>query len=179
MLKGGWNILMKDQDKYSCTSNTVKLLKHLDKLKSIQEGKIIPIMAHIIPTHKCQLKCVHCCFRNRKDKLADMSWEVWETGITQFLDIGVKAYEFTGGGDPMLWSHINEASRFLKNNGAHIGLITNGLAVKDLDDPLLFDWIRVSLNTLDYSLDLDFAIDFLKKWGANVSFCYIWNIIKT
>jgi MoaA/NifB/PqqE/SkfB family radical SAM enzyme len=173
---------MKDGDKYSCTSNVVKLLKHLGTLKEIQEGRPTPIMVHMIPTHKCQLKCVHCCFRNRKDKLADMEWKVWLEGMHQFIDLGTKAFEFTGGGDPLLWPHINDAIDFIwmSTEKLHAGLITNGLALRDLKHPEYLDWIRVSLNTLDYIIDDGLEPLFEKNIrnimeATSVSFCYIWN----
>ena len=100
------------KDKYSVTSNTKKLFKHMGKLQKIQDhftgdgGPVSPIMVHVIPTHKCNLKCIHCCFRNRKNKKADMTWEVFETATKQFLNLGVKAFEFSGGGgywDSGIW----------------------------------------------------------------------------
>lgn len=161
---------MLDRDKYSCTSNVVKLLKHTTKLGLLQKGIISPVMVHIIPTHRCQLNCVHCCFRNRKNKLADMSFEVFCKGIDDFVNLGVGAFEFTGGGDPLLWPHLDEAIRHLKYKRRNIGLITNGLVHRS--SLVLLDWIRISLNTLDY-VDLDIT-KFLDD-RIPITFCYIWN----
>ena len=50
----------------SFTSNTTKLLKHLDKLKKIQDNEPpSPIMAHISLINACNLTCSFCCFANR------------------------------------------------------------------------------------------------------------------
>lgn len=171
---------MDENEQYSCTSNTVKLLKHLTVLSNLQNGIISPIMVHIIPTHKCQLKCVHCCFRNRKDKLADMELDVFIQGIQAFIELGVNAFEFTGGGDPLLWEHMNIASKYLYVRGKHCGLITNGLALNELMFPEYFDWVRVSLNTLDYifkDYEIKAFTDKVRslKEKTEVSFCYIWN----
>lgn len=157
---------------YSCTSNTVKLFKHLDRLKGIQEGKVAPIMLHTAPTHKCQLSCAHCCFANREDKGLDLSFDSWLTAITQFRQLGTKALEFTGGGDPLLWPYINQAIDVAAEQGYHIGLITNGLAVNRVRNWRLLDWVRVSLNTLEYRDDLDIR----PLIGAtNITFCYIYH----
>jgi len=53
----------------SFTSNTAKLLKHLDKLKVIQDGGTpSPVMVHISPCNPCNLTCSFCCFANRAMK---------------------------------------------------------------------------------------------------------------
>jgi MoaA/NifB/PqqE/SkfB family radical SAM enzyme len=161
-------------DGYSYTSNTVKLLKHLDKLKNIQDGNITPIMVHTIPTHRCQLKCAHCCFKNRKDKKAEMPLEQWKEAMSQIRNLGTKALEFTGGGDPTLWTHINEGIEFASVLGYHMGLITNGLAPKKIDNWSKIDWVRVSLNSLDY----DKKIDLKPLRDTHISFCYIWNLLS-
>lgn len=158
---------------YSYTSNIAKLFKHMDSLQNLQNGIVAPIMLHVIPTHKCQLNCVHCCFKNRKNRQADMTLDVFDTAITQFDKLGVEALEFTGGGDPMMWPFLNEASNICYEKGIHLGMITNGLGIKNVDNWNQYDWVRVSLNTLDYRDDLD--IDYVRKSTADVSFCYIWN----
>lgn len=158
---------------YSYTSNTAKLLKHLDELKNIQNGKVAPIMVHSIPTHKCQLNCVHCCFKNRKDRNAQHDLDEWKEGILQFSKLGTRALEYTGGGDPTLWSYINEGTEYAKGLGYHIGIITNGVGVDKIHTWDCFDWVRVSLNTLDYKDDLDISL--LRKHDVVISFCYIWN----
>jgi MoaA/NifB/PqqE/SkfB family radical SAM enzyme len=158
---------------YSYTSNIAKLLKHLPELKDIQKGIVSPIMIHTIVTHKCQLNCAHCCFKNRKNKKADMPFVVWTKAISDFARLGVKALEFTGGGDPVLWEYINEGIEFARNCFMKLGMITNGIGINKVEDWNQFEWVRVSLNTLDYRKDL--KIDILKKSRADISFCYIWN----
>jgi len=158
---------------YSYTSNIAKLFKHMDKLQALQNGKVSPIMVHVIPTHKCQLNCLHCCFKNRENRYADMSLDVWKTAIDQLYKIGVNSLEFTGGGDPMMWPYINEASNFSYDMGFSMGMITNGIGIANIKNWNQFDWVRVSLNTLDYRDTLD--IELVKKSDVDVSFCYIWN----
>ena len=118
---------------YSYTSNVVKLLKHLNKMQSLQDGVVSPIMVHTIPTHRCQLNCVHCCFKNRKDKKEDIPLEWWKEGMKQFNDIGTKALEYTGGGDPTLWPYINEGSEYAHSLGYHMGCITNGVSLDKVE----------------------------------------------
>ena len=158
-------------NKYSVTSNTVKLLKHLDTLKGLQEGKVSPIMVHFLPTHRCQLDCIHCCFKNRKDKKADIPFEWFWEAFKQFLKLGTTSWELSGGGEPTLWPDINKAMECFHDMGCHVGIITNGLGGDKVRHWEWFDWVRVSLNTLDYKDDLD--LGYLKD--TRISFCYIWN----
>lgn len=153
------------------TSNVTKLLKHLDKLKGLQEGTVSPIMVHFIPTHRCQLDCVHCCFKNRKDKKADMPFDWFVEALSNFSLLGTQALEFTGGGEPTLWPVINRAMAYAKHLGFHMGIITNGLNGGGITHWEWFDWVRVSLNTLDYRDDID--LSYLNN--IPISFCYIWN----
>jgi len=163
---------------YSITSNTAKLLKHLDKLKDLQSGCVSPIMVHTMPTHRCQLNCLHCCFKNRSDLVTDISPSVYMEGVKQFHDIGVRAIELTGGGEPTLYPHIAKClDYFIDKLEMKIGLITNGLAISHiaefLDD---ISWVRISLNTLDYrpAKDLRSAVQAVQN-RSRASFCYIWN----
>jgi organic radical activating enzyme len=158
---------------WSYTSNIAKLFKHLDKLQDLQNGRVSPIMVHVIPTHRCKLNCAHCCFKNRKDRNADMTKDVFLRSIVDLSRLGVKALEFTGGGDPVQWPHINWAIDLAKDHGFHLGMITNGIDAGNVHDWNAFDWVRVSLNTLDYRKNL--PLEFFKNSRADVSFCYIWN----
>lgn len=156
----------------SCTSNNVKLFKHMRKLHGIQSGTISPIMVHIAPTNRCQLNCVHCCFANRTKDM-ELTYSEFTSAVCSFISIGTTAFEFTGGGDPLLWPHINAASKFLSSMDMNQGLITNGIGISNVDSWDKFDWVRVSLNTLEYNSDKLNVDPLIGK--TDVSFCYIWH----
>lgn len=170
---------MLSKDALSVTSNTAKLLKHLDRLQALQNGFVSPIMVHTMPTHRCQLKCAHCCFRNRKDLVLDMDPDLYIEGMRQFHRLGVRAMELTGGGEPTLYPHIKKClGYFIDGLQMKIGIITNGLELNRIEEFLKdISWLRISLNTLDYKSaeKLQPAIDMAMKAGTKVSFCYIWN----
>lgn len=161
----------------SHTSNNAKLLKHLDKLKLLQGGIPAPILVHMAPTHKCQMNCVFCCFKNRKRKSLDISFEAFKEGMTQFHSLGTRAIEFTGGGEPTLWPHINEAIVWLKDMGFSLGINTNTIDSHLVKHWELFTWVRVSLNVLDYYDRINLGP--IKEAGAYFSGCYIWNDLST
>jgi hypothetical protein len=118
------------------------------------------------------MNCAHCCFKNRKDRDAIQSLESWTEAIRQFHKLGTRALEFTGGGDPTMWPPLNEALEYAYNLDFYIGFITNGVDTKGIPWDLT-DWVRVSLNTLDYRDDIDLSP--LQGKDTQISFCYIWN----
>lgn len=160
--------------KYSITSNTVKLLKHLGSLRAIQEtDKITPIMVCIMPTHRCQLKCDHCCFKNRQDLTLDLDFDVLMEALKQFRRLGIRALELTGGGEPTLYPHIDAFFDYALEH-FKVGLITNGISLNRIHRHLhRIAWVRLSLNPIDYNIDLRPAMQLLN--GVPTSFCYIWN----
>ena len=166
-------------DAFSHTSNTVKLLKHLNKLKDLQQGCTpSPIMVHTMPTHRCQLQCDHCCFKNREDFQLDVDPFVYMLGVTQFWMLGTRALELTGGGEPTLYPHLGRCLDYFFKLGMKVGLITNGLSLDRISYYLpKLSWVRVSLNTLDYKEPnaLRTAMNLLIGAKTHFSFCYIWN----
>ena len=162
---------------YSHTSNTVKLYKHMDKLALLQNGQVVPIMVHLIPTHRCQMDCSYCCFKNRRDKKLDMPFDMLKEGISSFHRLGTRSVEFTGGGDPTLYPWINEALEFMHKLNMHIGLITNSVDSQLVKYWQYCNWIRISLNTLDCYDNMN--IGPIKDSGAYISACYIWNEVST
>jgi organic radical activating enzyme len=159
--------------RYSCTSNTVKLFKHLDRLQCIQKGMVIPIMIHMMPTHRCQMNCEYCCFKNRKNKQLDMPFDHLRKGVEQFAKLGTHAIEITGGGDPTLYPRINDVMDLLVDLGYSIGINTNAVDSQLIERWYYCDWVRVSMNTLDVHDTLN--IEPIRESGAYISACYIWH----
>lgn len=140
------------------TSTGSKILHHPDFFKSIKnDGHIKPISIQLAPTSVCQLKCNFCSNANRQTN-ESLSFEDVEKILSDFKTLGAKTVEFTGGGDPCLYTYINQAIALANSLGYKIGLITNGVALKKIHDEhlLKLTWIRVSMNALEYVRDLDF-----------------------
>jgi MoaA/NifB/PqqE/SkfB family radical SAM enzyme len=101
----------------SYTSNHVKLLKHLDKLQTIQEGMAgefrvpSPVMFHMSPCNPCNLTCTFCCFANRAMKEM-LTLEQMKKAIDSFAKLGVTGMELTGGGEPTLHPDFDEVVEY-------------------------------------------------------------------
>jgi len=106
-----------------------------------------------------------------------MPLEVLKEGVEQFYVLGTKAVEITGGGEPTLYPHINEAIVWMHSKGIHLGMNTNTVDAHLVEHWNYFDWVRVSLNMLDYRDNIN--VDPIKKAGAYISGCYIWNDLST
>jgi hypothetical protein len=68
----------------------------------------------------------------------------------------LRTVEWTGGGDPTQYDYIREVIAYAHMKGLRQGFITNGIdLVESLSyDVHLLDWVRVSLNSLDYVDDI-------------------------
>ena len=162
----------------SFSSNTTKLLKHLDKLKLIQDGKPpSPVMAHISLINACNLTCSFCCFANREmtDKLP---LEKVKHALDSFKKIGITGIEFTGGGEPTIHPDFEEIVRYTHSLGFKMGICTNGVIIgKDRkikqDIVKMFSWVRLGMygfyEGYDYDLSVYDGID-TKPTAA-----YVWD----
>lgn len=157
----------------SYTSNVTKLLKHLDKLQGIQNGVVSPIMVHLAITNVCNLKCSFCCFANRK-RSEILSFDDVKTVLNQFKQIGTKAVEFTGGGEPLLHPNINDIAQYAYDSGYSLGVCTNGTCLRKIKNWDLFKWVRLGLYFVDneYSIDIEYLKQFTK---VDVSGAYVWD----
>lgn len=168
---------MKKVEGRSFTSNTTKLLKHLDKLKDFQDGKPpSPVMAHISLINACNLTCSFCCFANR-DLTEKLSTEKVKQALRSFKKIGVTGVEFTGGGEPTIHPDFDEIARYAHSLGFKLGICTNGvlLGKKKFSKEIvsLFSWVRLGMYGFyeNYTYDLSVFEDIDTK----VSAAYVWD----
>ncbi len=167
--------------KYSITSNESKLLKHLDSLAKIQQKKPSPILLHLSTTNKCDRNCIHCCFSER-DKSLELPFSKLKKSIDQFVDLGIKSIELTGGGEPTQYSNINALIEYIVDEKKlPLGMNTNAMSVDriTINNWKKFDWVRVAMNIFDDKknyvenmIEFEGGVDFIKKY-TNITACYI------
>lgn len=154
------------------TSTTTKLLHNLDRLKEVQKGKWRPISIQIAPTDKCNLDCVFCSVKKRpmKELTKRQSFKI----VDDFMELGAKTIEITGGGDPTMCNYINELIQYCKKKGLKVGLISNGVILNrkvSQESLRCLTWLRISLNSLDYIKDLNLKV----PKNVTLGFSYVWN----
>jgi organic radical activating enzyme len=158
----------------SYTSNTVKLLKHMDRLTLIQNGeRPKPVMFHMSPCNPCNLTCSFCCFANRNMK--EMLTVVqMKKAIDSFAELGVLGMELTGGGEPTLHPKINEVIQYAFDKGLKIGICTNGSKLKNVTKWNLISWVRLGLYGFDEGYDYDLSV-FEGLNNIEISGAYVWD----
>lgn len=169
---------MKKVEGRTYTSNSSKLLKHLDKLKDLQDGKRpSPIMFHMSPCNVCNLTCSFCCFANRtmKEKL---SYEQMTKAIDAFAELGTTGMELTGGGEPSLHPDFGKVINYAYDKGLKIGVCTNGTTITKWHehggvwDKL--EWIRLGM--YGFTEGYEYDLDSLRKYDKlNISSAYVWD----
>ena len=142
---------MNDLDKF--TSTGAKYIHHPQMIESLRNGIGRPQSLQVALSNKCNLKCVFCSVAERELK---QEWNY--TYLCEAIQcFGSNTIEFSGGGEPTLYPHFNELIKFCTLKGFRLGLITNGLILKNLPVATLsqFDWIRISMVALDYQETID------------------------
>ena len=162
----------------SYSSNTTKLLKHLDKLQILQDGKPpSPVMAHISLINACNLTCSFCCFANRSMKERLPTEKVFQA-LDSFKKIGVRGIEFTGGGEPTLHPDFKEICHYTKSLGFSMGICTNGAKIgsdrmikKEIVS--MFDWVRLGMYGFYEGYDYDLSV--YEGTSTKPSAAYVWD----
>ena len=160
--------LSKEEIQYS--SSVAKLLHHSHRLRH----PLQPITLQLALTDRCNLDCDFCSVKNRAGD---------ELRPEQILHIlchpvfrALRSVEITGGGEPTLYGETNEIIRDIAMaRKLEMGLITNGVALtKNVDHDVLalFQWIRISLNSLDYLDSINLAG---LPPGPTLGFSYVLN----
>jgi len=120
-----------------------KLLWHGDKVKKwLETGRINPILVEIAPTGYCNASCPWCFFKEKQDK-ERISTPVLLRAIDDLVKLGIKAINWSGGGEPTLHPDFERFLFHAARQGVKQGLFTNGYNTIPAQE--LFAWIRISL----------------------------------
>lgn len=126
-----------------------KLMWHGDRVKQwIDTGNTSPIIIEVSPTGYCNAECPWCFFNDKKtsDKIKR---ETMLQAITDMPNIGIKAINWTGGGEPTIHPDFHEFVLLANKIGIKQGLFTNGF--EEIPHQEKFEWIRISLTDKGFS----------------------------
>jgi len=159
------------------TSMGNKLIHHPNIVELLQHNRVSPISIQIAPTSRCQLNCCFCSNTNR-DKQEELEYIKLIDFLADMKSLGAKTVEWTGGGDPSLYSNINQVIIASGIAGFEQGFITNGLGFDKIEKNALnfLKWIRISMNCLDYVEEVE--IPELPK-DTTLGFSYVINAKST
>lgn len=147
------------------TSTGSKFFAHQEAMINLRNGKGQAITTHLMPTDLCQDTCAFCSVATRDGKVLRFDDMISYVEIVQRF--GLKSVIISGGGNPLLYKcpvtkqGISELILALVRRGLEIGLITNGMPLKDyggrrsyvtlsLEALDSLAWIRVSMAGLDH-----------------------------
>lgn len=143
--------------------STQKVVHHPHLVSAIKERithELNPIQIHLMPCNRCNSNCKWCSYRLKNwrnsqefDRNAELPWPVMDQLVADLDSIGVRAIELTGGGEPLLYTHIVELLDSLADTHMDTALVTNGMLLTDFIADRLFDtrlkWARVSIDAGD------------------------------
>ena len=140
--------------------SSLKFLQFKDHLKGLEQGRIVaPVHIRVKPTNHCNHNCWYCAYRT--DDLALGNEMVEKDSIPaarmlalahEFVEMGVKAVTFSGGGEPLLYKPLPEVIEVLAAGGIRIAALTNGSNLKGrVADAFAKHgtWVRISLDAWD------------------------------
>ena len=153
-------------------------MKHLDSLQSLQDGKPSPVMVHVMLTNQCNIRCDTCCFSATNNDGKSLELTILKETMKQFHDLGTKAVELTGGGDPTMYPHVNETIQYLSGLNYVIGINTNGVLANRITEWDKIKWVRLSMNALDFfPTNKAHKIAHIRSFNPtpDITGCYVWG----
>lgn len=100
--------------------------RRLREWKMIAKGLLSirhPVLAHIIPTRRCNLSCTYC---NEFDDFSNpVPTDEMLRRIDRLADLGTSIITISGG-EPLLHPNLDDIIRHMRRRGIIAGMITNG-----------------------------------------------------
>jgi MoaA/NifB/PqqE/SkfB family radical SAM enzyme len=114
-----------------------------------------PVTIDLHPTLACQNKCYFCISDNfhvagmerpNFSRTHSLDWATLKSVIQEWREMGVRAIQLTGGGEPSLYYKFPELLDEIKD--FRVGLISNGILLGEYADDIYnsVDWVRISLD---------------------------------
>ena len=152
---------MKFTDKESKIFNPQsKIMANVDRVvEFVETGNTAPVLIEVDPSNACNHACSFCLssyihFDKYKGtetfSRALMPRDMLMGLCKDFVDMGVRAVNWTGGGEPTLNKHLKEAIEYCGSHGIKMGIFTNGTLFDrwDMFDALVdnMTWVRISVD---------------------------------
>jgi MoaA/NifB/PqqE/SkfB family radical SAM enzyme len=130
--------------------NLIALHRRTREWRMLAKGVVStdhPVLAHIIPTRRCNLSCTYC------NEFDDFSKPVptveMVRRIDHLADLGTSIISFSGG-EPLLHPDLDDLIAHIRRRGAIAGMITNGYL---LTADRILKLNRAGLQHLQISID--------------------------
>lgn len=127
-----------------------KLKYYEDRIK----GDRVPITADIILNNFCNYSCDYCRYKHGKEY---MSYKVFEMVVSRLIELGIRGFILTGGGEPTLNPDFDKIVTYLEDNELPYGVNTNFSVYKDMEPT----WLKVSMHKCG---DIAKVLDNIKRY---------------
>jgi len=145
-----------------------KVMLHTDRVLALRQGtQPAPVHAHFVLSDLCNQDCNFCAYRMSGYTSAQRFPEVRTDGslvhnpnrrmptdkaceiLTDLAALGVRAVQFTGGGEPTVHKEFLAVLRYAHSLGLDTALVTNGVRMGEAVRAELArsTWVRVSLDS--------------------------------
>jgi len=119
-----------------------------------------PLSVTLLVSYRCNLRCKMCFYYNETEKdktckliedrtLEELTLPQIKDLIDQCAKMRVKVFTIHGG-EPLLYPHIFEISKYAKDNGMLVNFVTNGTLVNETIAKKIVD---AGINHITFSLD--------------------------
>ncbi len=138
-----------------------KVLANIDRvLEYLETGNASPVLVEVDPSNACNHGC-HFCISNYIHLEESKGLKTFDRSIMpenvlmnlskDFIEMGVRAINWTGGGEPTVNPALKEVITYIgKNSNIKMGMFTNGTLLDrhDLFDSLVnyMTWVRFSVD---------------------------------
>lgn len=125
-----------------------KILYFLREVDNLVNDRFqMPVCFEIDASNHCQNNCDFCMFASHiKANRVHFPTKIYYDLLWNFKRMGVKAFTFTGGGEPLMHPKINEMIKAAAQMKMKIGLVTNGISLNKIDVVDKLEYVRVSLD---------------------------------
>jgi len=137
-----------------------KVFANVDRvIEHLETGYTAPVLVEVDPSNACNHACNFCLssyihFDKYKGtetfSRALMPREILLALCKDFVEMGVRAINWTGGGEPTLNKHLKEAIEYCGKNGIKMGIFTNGTLLDKWD---MFDTMVENMSWVRFSID--------------------------
>jgi MoaA/NifB/PqqE/SkfB family radical SAM enzyme len=136
--------------------SALKAAWHIERIADLRAGKdIVPVHVQMVLSDLCNQDCHFCAYRmdggfTSKFFGGNPARFIPTAKAKEILDdcaaLGVKAIEFTGGGEPTVHPQCMSIIAHAQNVGLQTGLVTNGVRLKPHPALERLTWLRVSVD---------------------------------
>lgn len=124
------------------------ILTHYEAISQLKNGIMCnPRFADLHTSNRCNQACRGCAYKNDIDNTIISEKNHFKI-LEDLLKIGVKGFDFAGGGDPLALPYIENLWKYIIQNNANFGIITNGTMLTNAQMEYIIKYatyIRISL----------------------------------